>query len=313
MGHIIQNFETLTSNTARLNALSIAEAGYAAVNTGAALMQKLSVENGVLHIDNAAYPLTGRRVFFVGIGKCAIDAAVAIEKILGEYLTRGIALDVSLLERPLLTKIIPFIGTHPLPSEANERATEHIVEMLLHCTADDLVITLISGGGSTLLCLHEAPMTCLDDGALFSELTARGATIQDINPVRKHPSLARGGGLAKIAFPAEVVSLIISDVPGNDIASVASGPTVLDTSTIADAQAILTRYGVTPSTKIAFIETSKEEKYFEHVTNTLFLSNRDALLATQGEASRRGYAATIVDEHFAGEASEIGGGKVKQT
>jgi glycerate-2-kinase len=163
---------------------------------------------------------------------------------------------------------------------------------------------LISGGGSTLLCLHDAPMTCLDESTLFGELTEKGATIQDINVVRKHISLARGGALAKAAYPAEVLSLIVSDVPENDIEFIASGPTVMDSSTVEDARALIAKYGVAIPAHTAFIETPKEQKYFERVTNVLFLTNQDALIAMKDEAEKRGYAATIVDDHFDGEARD---------
>lgn len=308
MHHSIQNFETLAKNDLRRNALSIAEAGYEAITIGVALERRLRIENDTLRIDTQSYPLAGRRVYFVGVGKCAFAAAEAVEKILGDALTGGIALDVSTHEQTnlKLKTIETRVGTHPLPSEANVQATRRIMEFLSNRTPQDLVLMLISGGGSTLLCLHNAPMTCLDESVLFQELTVKGATIQDINTVRKHISQARGGGLAKVAYPAEVVSLIVSDVPGNDIEFIASGPTVLDRSTVADAKAVLARYGITASDDVDFIETIKERKYFDRVTNMLFLSSRDALAAMREEAEKRGYAATIADDHFDGEASETG-------
>lgn len=304
--HRIRNFEALAQNELRLDALSIAEAGYAAINIGIALEHRLRIEQDELRIDTQSYPLASRRVYFVGVGKCAFVAAEAIEKILGDTLTGGIALDVSPIAPNTLLKVETYIGTHPLPSDANVQATTRIIEFLSDRTKNDLVIMLISGGGSTLLCAHDAPMTCADEGVLWSELTAKGATIQDINTVRKHISQARGGGLAKAAYPAEVVSLIVSDVPGNDVAVIASGPTVLDTSTVADARVVLEKYGVAAPGNIEFLETPKEQKYFERVTNVLFLSNQDALAAMQSEVEKRGYVVTIVDDHFDGEARDTG-------
>ena len=187
----------------------------------------------------------------------------------------------------------------------NEQATKRITELLSGCTKEDLVLMLVSGGGSTLLCLHQAPMTCLDESRLFTELSSRGAKIQEINTVRKHTSLARGGGLARAAYPAEVVSLIISDVPGNDIGFISSGPTVLDTSTIDDARAVLNRYDISPS-GVEFIETSKDTAHFERVTNILFLTNQNALAAMKAESEKRGYTATVMTDHMTGEASSLG-------
>ena len=333
MAHSIQNFDALAcpepvegaENDLRRDALEIAEAGYEAINVGSAIERKMHIENGELHIaevrppqNETAYQLAGRRVFFVGIGKCALTAASAIEKLFGDTLTGGIAFDVSdeSLRTPGVhsscgrlassSKIEVFIGTHPLPSEVNERATERIIEFLSDCREDDLVIFLISGGGSTLLCSPEAPMTPDDESTLFKELTAHGATIQDINTVRKHISHARGGGLTRAAYPAEIVSLIVSDVPGNDIAFISSGPTVKDATTIADAKAILEKYDITSSTNTVFVETPKEEKYFERVSNILFLTSKDALDAMSDEATQRGYKTEIVDDHFSGEAREVG-------
>lgn len=306
MARYIQNFDMLATDALRQDALSIAEAGYAAIDVGEALKRTLRIEHGELHIRDATYRLAGRRVFFVGIGKCAQVAAAAIETLLGDSLESGIAFDVSSAEQRSFKKIETYLGTHPLPSEVNVLATRRVMEFLSERKEDDLVIMLISGGGSTLLCLQEAPMTCEDESVLWSELTAKGASIQDINTVRKHISRARGGALAAAAYPAEVVSLIVSDVPGNDIAYVASGPTVLDESTVADARAVLARYDIASSANIECVETPKEQKYFERVTNVLFLTNQDALSAMRDEAVQRGYAVTIVNDRFTGEARDVG-------
>ncbi|MDO8566940.1 MAG: MOFRL family protein, partial [bacterium] len=112
--------------------------------------------------------------------------------------------------------------------------------------------------------------------------------------------------LAVAAYPAEVVSLIASDVPDNDIGLIASGPTVLDASTIDDAKTILARYDISIPAHIELIETQKDETYFKRVANVLFLSNQDALVAMRDEAVRLGYAAAVADNHFTGEARDVG-------
>ena len=328
MEHSIRNFDALAENDLRRDALAIAEAGYAAINVGNALRSALHITNDNLEVRTSdvltSYSLVGRRVFFVGVGKCAFAAASAIEEIFGDRLAGGIALDAIPLEAlrksdihsscgclTSSSEIERIVGTHPLPSEANERASERIISLLSARSEQDLVIMIISGGGSTLLCSPEAPMTCTDESTLFKELTARGATIQDMNIVRKHLSRARGGGLARAAYPAEVISLIVSDVPGDDIAFVASGPTILDRSTVEDACAILVKYGIALPANVSFIETEKEGHYFERVTNTLLLASRDALEAMRREAERLGYTAEVADEHFVGEAREVGRGIVQ--
>jgi glycerate-2-kinase len=249
-------------------------------------------------------------VRFVGVGKCAVRGGRALEALLGATLADGIALDVSAAEDPD-SKIEVHIGTHPLPTDVNEAATKRILEFLSAGSENDLVIMLISGGGSTLLCLPDAPMTCSDEGTLLQSLVARAAPIQDVNMVRKHISRARGGALAEAAYPAEMVSLIISDVPGNNLALIASGPTVRDSSTVADAQAVLEKYGI-PASEITFVETPKEEKFFARVTNTLFLSGVDALASMEAEAVRRGYAVSVVDPQYSGEARDLGRAIIKK-
>ncbi len=305
MNRTIQNFEELAKNDLRNDALLIAEAGYEAIQVGNALKNKLHIENGELTVGDKKYALLNRRIFFVGVGKCAFVAAHAAEELFEDFLTSGIALDVSDDEKNSLKKIEKSVGTHPLPSEENVQATRKILELLSNLTPDDLVIMIISGGGSTLLCQPPEKMTYEDEIAIFKALTAQGAPIQELNVVRKHLSLARGGNLAKAAYPAEVLSLVVSDVPGNDIEFISSGPTVLDSSTIDDAKKILEKYAVN-SEKIVLLETPKEEKYFERVSTLLFLSSRDALLSMLREAIKRGYAAQIIDEKFKGEAREIG-------
>ena len=303
---MIKNFEALATNDLRRDALAIAEAGYAAINTEGIVSDKVKVENDELHIGDKKYDIAGRKLFYVGIGKCAISAGRAIEKLLGESLTAGVALDVADTSPDSSSKIKTYIGTHPLPSEANVLGAKRIIEFLSDKKENDLVIMIISGGGSTLLCLPDSPMTSADESKLFKELTARGAPIRDINTVRKHLSRARGGTLAVAAYPAEVVSLIFSDVSSNDIETVASGPTVLNASMVADAQNILAKYGIQASENVSFIETPKEQKYFERVTNILFLSNQDALIAMSVESVKRGYEAKIMNDNFTGEAREVG-------
>lgn len=273
-------------------------------------MGKVQVKDGELQIADKIFKIARRRIFYVGVGKCAISAGMAVEKILGEIFTAGVAFDVfgsnPAIQQPATSKLEITIGTHPLPSEANERGAKRIVEFLSDKTENDLVIFFISGGGSTLLCLPQTPTTYSDESELFKKLTNKGAPIQDLNTVRKHISRARGGALAEAAYPAEVISLIFSDVPGNDIHTIASGPTVLDTSTIVDAQSVLAKYNIDVSSNIKFIETPKDQKYFERVTNLLFLSNLDALAAMRAESARHGYMTTVVDDHFTGEAREVG-------
>lgn len=305
MPHIL-NAKTLLTSPLRSDALQIAEAGFEALTVGSVLRATLRVEDDSLVVGEKIYPLLGRRVYVVGVGKCAFAAARAFEEILGERITAGIALDTSPLPQEMPEHIRLLRGTHPLPSETNEKATREILGLLSGLRENDLVLFLISGGGSTLLCSPEAPTTCTDEAELFRALTAKGASIQELNTVRKHTSRARGGALAVAAYPAEVLSLIASDVPGNELTYVASGPTILDLSTQADAESVLEKYSVPIDSRVALMETEKDPRFFERVTNLLVLSSDNALQAMHSEAARLGYQPSVISTHFSGEARDIG-------
>lgn len=305
----ILNAEKLALNQARRAVLAIAEAGLMAVDTRAATRAAIKLEGDHLCVNDQTYSLVGtKRIFLVGVGKCAIEAAVALEEILGAKLFDGIVLGISVGEVPKEKKIKVLLGTHPMPTQQNVTATKLIVTMLDSLTEEDLVIIVVSGGGSTLLCLPEAGASCVEEGVILQQLFKMGANIQDINTIRKHLSLARGGYLAKYAYPAQVISLVFSDVPGNDIEFIASGPTVKDTTTIQDAKNILAKYGiVTPDgSERDFIETPKEDKYFQGVRNILLVSNNLALRAMADKAQEFGYAPAICTDHLTGEAREVG-------
>jgi glycerate-2-kinase len=201
-----------------------------------------------------------------------------------------------------------FQGDHPLPTERNTRATKAIIELLNTATEKDLVLFLVSGGGSTLLCQSES-LTCEQEAVVLQCLFNAGAAIQDINTLRKHLSLARGGYLAKYAYPAQVLSLVFSDVPGNDLSFVASGPTVKDETAKADAERILEHYQVRELrgfSAIELLETPKEERYFKNVENILFLSNDTALHAMEEKAKELGLKAVIQTTTLVGEAKQVG-------
>ncbi len=310
---IIQNMTELATTNLRHDALAIAEAGYLAINTKELIRRTVHMQGNQLCIGEEICQLDKNgvmpeRIFFVGVGKCASVAAVAIEEALGDKLTSGIILDVSVSEtcQSELKKIKCYAGTHPFPSEKNIDATKHILDLLHGLTEHDAVLVLVSGGGSTLLCQPSGAMVCADEKLLFQELTANGADIYELNTVRKHLSIARGGGLAFAAYPAQVIGLVISDVPGNDLSFIASGPTVHDETTIGDARVVLEKYNI--DTKViadSLVETPKEEKYFARVTTILLASNMTALDAMKKEAEQRGYVAHIVSSRMSGEAQNV--------
>ena len=207
------------------------------------------------------------------------------------------------MEEPKKLKI--FQGTHPFPSPTNREATQVIISLLKDLNEDDCVIFLISGGGTVLLSLGDTSVS--DESDVIRALFKKGATIEELNIVRKHLSIARGGFLAQYAYPAKVISLISSDVFGNNLGTIASGPTVKDETTISSAKEILKNYDLSEIiSSLSFIETPKEDIYFKKVSNTLFISNEVALKAMEKKAKEIRLFPRIVTSALKGEASQVG-------
>lgn len=278
---IILNREKLLEQNAKLReqALDILEAGLEAVDTEKILRRKISVKDGVLNIDGYFLNLKSyERIFFVGIGKCAFLGARIISEFLGDYLTEGAVIDVRSVEdaKALSGRVKYFAGTHPLPSEQNIEATKKVLEMVKDLNEKDLVLTLISGGGSALFELPVSRFNLDNIIEKTKELTARGADIYELNKMRKEMSQVKGGKFALACAPAEVVSIIFSDVLGNDISTIASGPTVV------------------------------EDESGVRVKNILLCSNIDALEVMESKAQELGFEATIETDRFSGDAIELG-------
>ncbi|MFH1246423.1 MAG: DUF4147 domain-containing protein [Candidatus Liptonbacteria bacterium] len=306
----IKNFDSLATTPLRRDALSVLEAGLEAIDTYAVIKDNVSLRGDELIIRGKQIELSDGKLIVVGIGKCALEAGAELERVLGKKLSGGIIFDV---HSGTLKKLRTFTGDHPFPTERNIDATKVIIDTLKDLKENDTVIFVISGGGSTLLCQPQNH-TCKEERIIVETLFAAGATIQEMNTVRKHTSLARGGYLAEYAYPAKSVSLIFSDVPGDDIVFIASGPTVLDKTTINDAEKISDKYKLKEKlgADLEFIETPKEQKYFDRVTNILAVSNQTALTAMSAGAVLRGYNPQIVTSNLQGEARKIGEGLAKK-
>ncbi|MFA6338762.1 MAG: DUF4147 domain-containing protein [Candidatus Paceibacterota bacterium] len=305
----IKNFDELAVTEERKNILLIAEEGLRSIDTFSVLKNNFKIENGEIFVKGKNFPLENRRVFVICIGKCATEASVVIEEVLGDRILDGIALDVKPLGKYTLKKIRHFTGTHPLPSDVNIKATSEIIKLLKQREENDLFVMVVSGGGSTLLCQPENGGTSEHEQLIFKALTNSGVTIEELNTLRKHLSLARGGFLAKYAYPAEVISMIFSDVPGGDPAFISSGPTMKDSTTVEDANKILDKYNVLKVCNIdscGLTETPKEDKYFEKVYNIMLVTNELALNAMQDKARELGFDVRICSDCFKGEARDVG-------
>ena len=299
----IKNFSDLAGSDLRRSALDIIEAGLQAIDTRTAILNNVRIAAGDLILADEAIPLRDvGRIIVIGVGKCALEAGAALEEVLGDRISDGVVIDV---HEGSLKRIRAFGGDHPLPTERNVDATKELIAALRDLSEKDLVIAVVSGGGSTLLCQPENH-TCTDERRIFECLTKAGADIVEMNTVRKHTSLARGGQLAKYAHPARVAALIFSDVPGDPVEFIASGPTVKDSTTAEDAERILRKYGGCGLLDLQFTETPKEDKWFARVRNTVIVSGRTALGEMFLEAEKLGFAPRIVETAFRGEAREIG-------
>jgi hydroxypyruvate reductase len=204
-------------------------------------------------------------------------------------------------------------ASHPVPDAAGRDAAARILDLARTAGPGDLVLCLISGGGSALLALPAPGLTLEDKQAVNKALLASGADINQMNVVRKHLSAIKGGRLAAAAHPARVVSLLISDVPGDDPSGIASGPTVPDPSTFADARAILARYGIGPPPAVkAHLERAEEESPKPGDprlagAETIIIARPQASLEAAAEVAREaGYAPLILGDALEGEAREIG-------
>lgn len=298
MTHFVKNYDSLAQTPERTAALQIIEAAYGAIETDAAIHKKVVREGSELRVDGTTYDLSRyRRVFVVGAGKVACRAAATIEEILKDKLSSGSVIGTL---SHVCEIVDTYIGTHPKPSAANFAASAQMVEIGREATEDDLVIAIIGGGGSSLLCSSERESE--QQGALYDAFLRTGGTIDELNLVRKHLSELKGGGLAKILYPATVIGLIFSDVSSGKAAMVASGPTYRDETTVADAQAIIDRYNLGEFT---LSETPKEEKYFVGVHNTVLVSNADALEAMAAKARELGYALAVAETDPYGAAQEV--------
>ncbi len=312
MNRKIRNFDELAVTEERKHVLDLLEYGLQSVDTGMAVKRNVSFDGRILTIVGEHYSIADiGKVFVVGVGKCALEAVQALEDVLGDKIYGGVMVDVH--DGKLRTgKIQTFVGDHPFPTERNISATKAIIDLLKGAEEKDLVLVAVSVGGSSLLCQPEN-LTCYEERKIDEALFRAGAPIQKVNTVRKHLSLAKGGYLAKYAFPARVVSIIFSDVPGDDVQFIASGPTAFDSTTVQDALNVLHEYNVfseCPFVAQGLLETPKELKYFERVRNTIIVSNKIALQVMKEVAERKGAQAKIQAFDFSGHARHIGAGIV---
>lgn len=297
--------------------IDIFKAALSAADPYRAVLKAVTFSKGTMIIGGNAYHIDAfDRIIAVGAGKGTALMAKAVETILGGALQDGIII-VKYGHTSALKKIRRIEASHPLPDEAGVQGTEKIIAMLESADEKTLVLCLLSGGGSALLVSPVDDITLAEKRRITDLLLKSGATIDELNTVRKHLSKVKGGRLARIAHPATVISLVLSDVIGDRLDVIASGPTVPDGTTFADALRVIEKYGLReriPARIAAFFdaglaggnpETPKAgDPCFTRTTNVIVGSLTRSLYAAREAALDMGLDADVVTSELQGEARD---------
>jgi glycerate 2-kinase len=302
----------------RQNARVIFEAGLKAADPMVLIPRHLRVNGQILYAGQAVYDLTTyKNLYVIGAGKATAKMALAVEELLGERITGG-AVIVKRGHTVPLRKLEIMEAGHPIPNQAGVDATETIVALLRRTLETDLILCLISGGASALLACPSVGLSLQDKQQTTQTLLHCGAPIQEINAIRKHISKVKGGRLAELAYPATVVSLLLSDVIGDSVDIIGSGPTAPDPSTFADCLPVIERYGVgeiIPGAVRRILqkgvageaaETPKSDNpVFAKVQNLIVGNNQSALRGAKERAQALGYQTLILSSSVEGEAKKV--------
>lgn len=264
---------------------------------------------------------TFNRFLVIGFGKAACPMAKATEEQFKDVISAGIVITKNShcysQYRPDKIKVLE--AGHPVPDEKGLRATEEIVKLVSRADEKTLIVCLISGGGSALLVSPYEGITLSEKRKITELLLKAGTTINELNAVRKHISKVKGGRLAEIAYPAAVISLILSDVISDRIDVIASGPLSPDRTTFDDALNVLEKYGLTDRVPKSILETSHKgtrgllpetpkegDRIFKNVENIIIGNNKRALDGAKANAESLGFQAEIISSEISGEAKEVG-------
>jgi hydroxypyruvate reductase len=304
--------------TIRQHALEIFQAALKAVDPVEAILRYVQVMDDVLQVGENRFAFKDYdRILVVGAGKAGAPMARALEELLGDRIADGVIVVKEGHGLPLAHVRI-HEASHPVPDERGIKGAEEILALVKDAGERDLVLCLMSGGGSALLVAPADGVTLEGKQEVTRLLLACGADIHEINSIRKHLSRAKGGGLARFAYPATVVSLILSDVIGDDLNVIASGPAVPDTSTFEDTRQVLDKYGIwdqAPQSVQSRIESGLKgdiedtpkagDAVFERCYSELVGTNIQALRAAGSKAEELGYRTLILSSTVEGEAQEV--------
>jgi glycerate 2-kinase len=302
----------------REHARRIFAAGLRAAEPEAAVSRACRREGDRLVIGDERLDLSRfKRIHAVGAGKASAPMAGALEAILGDRLAGGLV-NVKYGHTRALDRIELVEAGHPIPDEDGMRGAERMLDLLAGLDSSDLVFCVISGGGSALLPLPQPGISLADKQETVKILLSCGASIHEINAVRKHISRIKGGQLARAAYPATLISLILSDVVGDDLDVIASGPTVPDSRTFRDCVAILDAHRIgarMPASVFRHLQAGLEgkvaetpkpgEAVFARTHNLVVGSNLEAIRASEQEAIRLGYRTLVLSSMIEGETRHV--------
>ncbi|RLG71005.1 MAG: glycerate kinase, partial [Methanobacteriota archaeon] len=311
---IFKNLEQLLSTAnkdVRRDVLQVLEAAVFSVDPYRCVMDYLRLEDGDwLVVGDKRFFLGGyENIFVVGGGKAAHSMAKAVVDVLGDRVCGWLNGSVD----TKMGGVTCVQAGHPIPDPRGEEGAKKILEIVEGAGEKDLVLCLLSGGGSAMMPLPEKGLSLGDKVETTKLLLACGANINEINAVRKHLSRVKGGKLARAAYPATVVGLILSDVIGDPLDGIASGPTAPDTTTFEDATKVLEKYNIlskVPKTVRRFLEEKRGEtpkpgdKVFERVYNVVVGNNEKALDGAERKARELGYNTVVLTAYLDGEARE---------
>jgi len=302
----------------RLSARSIFQKGVDAVEPGKAVKSQCRRQGNYFFAGDRKYDLSlYKNLFVIGAGKATAPMAAAIEDLLLEKITKGI-INVKYAHTAELKRIKIIEAGHPVPDKNGELGAKEIFNLVKDADEHDLIIFLLSGGGSALLPLPANGIELKDKQDAIKTLLACGATIHEINTIRKHISMIKGGGLAQAVYPAQMITLLFSDVIGDDMEVIASGPSVPDLSTFDDCIDIVAKYNILnsmPDNIVTHFQKgvsgkikdtlSPGNKIFEKIYNIIIADNIKAINAAREEAARLGYNTILLSSMIEGETSDI--------
>lgn len=317
---LINSSKSSLDRKARRLALSGINAALNAVDPKEIIKSKVVLKKNLLKICGCSFDLSKfRNVFVVGGGKAGGSMAQALEEVLKDLITDGMVNIPYASGQYDIQRIKLREARHPVPDEAGERGVRRMLDLVSSADEKDLVICLISGGGSSLMPLPRGGISIQDKTITTDALLKSGATINEINAVRKHISDFKGGWLARRAYPATVINLVLSDVIGDPLDSIASGPTVPDTTTFREAIHVLKRYRlwsrVPDSVRKVLLDGQKglipetpkaNDKAFRRVHNFVVANNQSATLTAYNKLHDAGLNTLYLTSYLEGEARYVG-------